>query len=205
MIMVSGRRPTSTTVRASTVLRTPLVALGALGVLCALTGCTATPDRLVDVPTTRAPAAVVSLTRSPPRCPSDTVLLGDVDVGSGAGAIPAGFDGRVLLRCQVDYPTMTTRAGRDRFTVRQWQGELTTELRAALSLPDREYASGEAACGSSTGFTTAVYVVDAHERAVRVLPPNDGPCHDVRADVETLLPDDSGPPQQTFVASRPAA
>lgn len=184
------------------VVRTRLASLGALAVLTACTSGTA--DQLVEVATTRVPA-VVGAANGSGRCPSDTVLLDDPDSGSGAGAIPAEFNGRVLLRCEVDYTTMTTRNGVDRFTVRQWQGDLTAELQKALALPDREPRSNGAACGAGRGGTTALYVVNARDQIVRVLPPKDGPCHDIRSDLEALLPDTSSPARQTFRASRKAS
>lgn len=162
-----------------------------------------TPDQLVDVTTTRRPAVVVTA-NGPDRCPSDTVLLDDPDPGSGAGAMPVGFDGHILLRCEVDYTTMTTRGGRDQFMVRQWQADLTPGLQNALGLPDREPRSDGAACGASRGGTTALYVVNTGNQFVRVLPPKDGPCHDIRSEVDALLPDTSTPPRQTFRASRNA-
>jgi len=72
-------------------------------------------DQLVDVPTTRPTATVVKLDKSG-RYLSDTVLLSD-DPASGAGAVPSGFAGLLVLRCDVDYSTMITREGVERFTV----------------------------------------------------------------------------------------
>lgn len=171
----------------------------AVAALVVLTGCA---DRPVEVPTTRAPAATVTLQR-PVRCPSDTVLLDDEDPKSGAGAVPVGFAGQIVLRCEVDHTTMTTRDGVDRFTVRQWQGAVTSELEEALALPDRKFdRRGGAACGGSTGSTTALYVVDATRQAARVLLPTDEPCRELRPEVEALLPDNSSPPSVTFHVSR---
>jgi hypothetical protein len=183
------------------VVRTIVAALGALVVL---TGCTGgASDQLAEVPTTRAPAAAAVLKDSS-RCPSSTVLLSDEEPASGAGAIPAGFDGRVVLRCEVDHTTMTSQDEVDRYAVRQWQGALSPELHAALALPDREYRSRGVACGSSAGGTTALYIVDAGSRAIRVLPPKDGPCHDLRPEVAALLPDTATTARETFHVSRRA-
>jgi len=163
-----------------------------------LAGCA---DRLVEVPTDRRPAAEVTLDRSA-RCPSDTVMLGDDDPGSGAGAIPAGFDGRTMLRCEVDYTTMRSRDGIDMLAVRQWQAPLTTRLRTALDLPDREFRPHSIACAAASGSTTALYVVDGRDRAVRVQSPTDEPCHVIRVEVQALLPVNSSPASQTFQVSR---
>jgi hypothetical protein len=102
-----------------------------VSVLVALTGCA---DRLVDVPTARPTATVVMLDDSG-HCPSDTVLLGDDDPASGGGTIPAGFGGRLVLRCDVDYSTTTVQHGVERFTVRQWES-------ADASAPDGVRAAG---------------------------------------------------------------
>jgi len=94
------------------VIRASAAGISLLAAL-ALAGCA---DQLVDVPTTRPTATVVKLDKSG-RCPSDTVLLSDDDPASGAGAVPPGFDGLLVLRCDVDYSTMITREGVERFTV----------------------------------------------------------------------------------------
>ena len=174
--------------------------LVALSGLIALTGCA---DRLAEVPTDRADAKVVTL-EEPGHCPWDTVLLADDDSASKAGAIPADFNGRTVLRCDVYNSTMTSRAGVDRFTVRQWRGVLTPQLRSALALPDREFRRGGTACGVAKGGTTAIYVIDGGRRAVRGLPPTDEPCNDIRDDVETVLPGNRSPADQTFSVERAA-
>lgn len=185
-------RPTSAVTRAS------IAAAGLL--LLAPTACT---DQLVEVPTTRAAAEVVALDE-PGQCPSDTVLLGDDDPASGAGAIPQSFEGVVVLRCYADYSTMTREAGVERYMVRQWQSPLTPALRAGLELPNREFRRGGMACAVSYGGTTAIYAVSDRGQAVRVLPPTDEPCRDIREDVRVLLPDTDGSPDRTFRAEQPA-
>lgn len=145
---------------------------------------------------------MVALHGTPPRCPSDTVLLTDDDSASGAGAVPADVAGPLVLRCFVDYSTATRQAGVETFTVRQWQAPLTPKLRAALDLPDRALRPRGGACGASTSGTTAVYVSDGQDHAVRALLPTDEPCRTTRPEVVALLPDDRGPAALTFRAGR---
>jgi hypothetical protein len=167
-------------------------------VLVALTGCA---DRLVDVPTARPTATVVMLDDSG-HCPSDTVLLGDDDPAGGAGTIPAGFGGRLVLRCDVDYSTTTVQHGVERFTVRQWEHPLTPQLQTAFALPDRGFHRGGSACGAASAGTTALYVVDRGGRAVRILPPTQEPCHRIRDEVKALLPGTGSPAAKTFHAEQ---
>lgn len=179
----------------------PHAGTAAVGLLLlALGGCA---DQLVEVSTTRADADVVAL-EAPGRCPAGTVLLSDDDPASGSGAVPSGFEGVAVLRCDVDHSSMTVEAGVERYTVRQWQRPLTAELGAGLALPDRVFRRGGTACAVSSGGTTALYVVDDRGRAVRVLPPTDEPCNVIRADVEPLLPDADSSPDTTFSAEQPA-
>jgi hypothetical protein len=174
------------------------VCAAAAGVLLLFAGCA---DRLVELPTDRRPAVPVALVKGPVRCPADTVLLTDDDPESGAGAVPADFEGRTVLRCEVDYTTMRTRGGIDRFPVSQWQRPLTAELRAALDLPDRELRP-RSACADSSGGTTAVYLVDQQRRVIRVLLPWENPCRKIRAEVAALLPAYGSPPDASFFVNR---
>jgi hypothetical protein len=163
-----------------------------------LVGCA---QRLVELPTERAPAVPVALAEGPVRCPADTVLLSDDDPKSGAGAVPADFDGRTVLLCYVDYTTMQTRAGRDRFPVSQWQRPFTPELRTALDLPNRELRP-RSGCAESSGGTTAVYVVDQRRSVIRVLLPWEDPCQKIRTEVAALLPVYGSSPDATFTVAQ---
>jgi len=174
--------------------------IAALVIAAALAGCT---DQLVDVPTSRPPATVVAL-EDGGQCPPDTVLLADDEQGSGAGAIPADFVGRLVLRCDVDNSSATTRAGVERVTVRQWQAPSTPELEASFALPDRDFRRGGQACGASGAGTTAVYLVDRAGRAARILLPTQEPCQDIRDEVEALLPGANPSANKTFQAKQPA-
>lgn len=169
-----------------------------VGVVLLLAGCA---DRLVELPTNREPAVPVALAKGPVRCPADTVLLDDDDPKSGAGVVPDDFDGRTVLRCEVDYTTMRSQDGVDRFTVRQWQAAFTPQLRTALDLPDRELRPAPA-CADAAGSTTALYVVDPRRRAIRVIPPVDDPCQKLRAEVVALLPANGSPADVTFQVTR---
>lgn len=170
-----------------------LVETVAAGALLLLTGC---GDRLVELPTERQPAVPVLAPAGPVRCPADTVLLSDDDPASGAGAVPAGFDGRLVLRCEVDLAS-TSGEGDDRVTVRQWQAAAEAEFRTALDLPDRELRPVRA-CAAGTGTGTAVYLVDARRQVIRVLLPRDDPCSNIRAEVVALLPANGLPAAATF-------
>jgi hypothetical protein len=170
----------------------------AVGVVLLLAGCA---ERLVELPINREPAAPIALAKGAVRCPADTVLDTDDDPKSGAGAVPTDFNGRTVLRCEVDYVTMRSRAGVDYFPVSQWQRPLTPQLRAALDLPDRELRP-RSACAGSFGSTNAVYLVDQQRRVVRVLLPWEDPCRKIRAEVAALLPAFGSPPDATFTVQR---
>ena len=176
------------------------VPLAAIGPLLLLSGCV---GHFVDLPNDRPPAVPVQLAAGPLRCPAVTVGYGDEEPQSGAGAVPDGFEARTVLRCQLDYVTMRTVNGVDRFTVQQWRAPSTPELRAALALPDRERQPARA-CAAATASLTAVYLVDAGRRSVRVHLPYDDPCHEVRKDVVALLPANAPPAEVTFRAVRKA-
>jgi hypothetical protein len=169
-----------------------------LVVVFLLAGC---GDRLVELPLDRRTAVLVTQAEGPLRCPADTVLLTDDDPGSGAGAVPTDFDTETALRCEVDYQTMRSSGGLDRFTVRQWQRPVTPQLRDSLDLPDRELRPARA-CASASASTTALYLVDRRRQAVRVLLPTDDPCSQIRPEVAALLPADDSPVDTTFQASR---
>lgn len=170
----------------------------AVGGVLLLAGCT---DRLVELPTNREPAVPVALVDGPVRCPANTVLLDGDDPKSGAGVVPGDFDGRIVLRCEVDYTTMRSRDGVDRFTVRQWQASFTPELRTALDLPDRELRPARA-CASGAGSTTAVYVVDSRRQAIRLILPVDDPSQKLRAEVVAQLRAKGSPADATFQVTR---
>lgn len=161
-----------------------LVQTVAVGALLLLSGCS---ERLVEVSTEREPAVPVLAPAGPVRCPAGAVLLSDDDPASGAGAVPDGFDGRLVLRCEVDRASTSREGGDDRVTVRQWQAAPRPELRAALDLPDRELRPARA-CATGTGTESAVYLVDARRQVIRVLLPRDDPCSTIRAEVVALLP-----------------
>lgn len=169
-----------------------------VGVALLLAGCT---DRLVELPISRQLAVPVALAKGPIRCPADTVLFTDDDPKSGAGAVPRDFDARTVLRCEVDYTTMRSKHGIDRFAVRQWQAPFSPQLRTALDLPDRELRPARA-CAAAAGGTTALYVVDSRHRALRVIPPVDDPCQKLRAEVVALLPANGSPADVTFRVTR---
>lgn len=172
------------------------VSAAAAGVVLLLAGCA---DRLVELPTSRGLAVPVALADGPVRCPAETVLLDDHDPDSGAGVVPGDFDGHTVLRCEVDYTTMRSRDGVERFTVHQWEAPFRPQLRTALDLPDRELRPARA-CAAATGGTRAVYVVDSRRRAVRVILPVDDPCNKVRAEVVAQLPANGS--MATFQVSR---
>lgn len=159
-----------------------------------LVGCSA---QLVELPLNRAPAPIIALNDGPLRCPRDTVFLDDRDASSGAGALPEGFAGVTLLRCEVRLATAGEAQVGGR-TVRQWQAPAKPGLRAALNLPDREFRPAQACAGSTSAVPPAVYVVDADRRAVRVVLPVDDPCQKIRAEVVTLLPANGSPADATF-------
>lgn len=167
--------------------------------LLSLAGCA---DRLVDLPTDRKPAPIQALIPGPTRCPAATVAYPDDEAESGAGAVPVGFAGNTVLRCQVDYAQMRVDGSRHRFTVYQWSDTVTAELIAALNLSDRGYRPARG-CAAGSSSTTAIYLVDA-DQAVRVLPPVDNPCSVIRPEVEGLLPDNQQPAEAVFTASRRA-
>ncbi len=168
------------------------------GAVLLLAGCA---EQLVELPTDHRPAAVVELGPGPLRCPSDTVATWDESAGSGAGAVPADFDGRSVLRCVVDYTRSRSRDGVEQVPVSQWQAARTPELRAAFDLPDREQRPPRA-CAAATGYADAVYLVDARRRAIRVTLPYDDPCRRMRAEVSALLPGREPPAEATFFVSR---
>jgi len=180
------------------IMRRSVYAVAVGGVLLLLAGCA---GRLVELSTNRKSAVPVALADGPVRCPADTVLLDDNDPKSGAGVVPGDFDGRTVLRCEVDYTTMRSRGGVDRFTVRQWQASFAPELRTALDLPDRELRPARA-CASVAGGTTAVYVVDSRRRVVRVVLPVDDPCQKLRAEVVAQLPANGSPASATSQVTR---
>ncbi len=180
------------------IMRRSVYAVAIGGVVLLVAGC---GDRLVELPTSRKSAVPVALADGPVRCPADTVLLDDNDAKSGAGVVPGDFDGRIVLRCEVDYTTMRSQGGVDRFTVRQWQASFALELRTALNLPDRELRPARA-CASAMGGTTAVYVVDSRRRVVRVVLPVDDPCQELRAEVVALLPANGSPSSALFQVTR---
>ncbi|MGI3785140.1 MAG: hypothetical protein ACRYG2_30645, partial [Janthinobacterium lividum] len=109
-----------------------------------------------------------------------------------------------VLRCDVDYSTMTTQDGVERFTVREWERPLTPQLRTALALPNRDFRRGGTACGAASAGTTAIYVVDPARQAARILPPTQEPCHSIRDEVKALLPDTSSPADKIFHAEQAA-
>lgn len=146
---------------------------------------------------------LIDLTKEPIRCSAKTVAYGDDDPESGAGAVPADFDGRTVLRCELDYASMHSRDGVESFTIRQWSAPLTAQLRAAFDLPDRELRPARA-CAAGTSTATAVYFVDARRQSVRVLLPYDDPCHQIREEVANLLLANAPPAEATFHASREA-
>lgn len=168
------------------------------GVVLFLSGCA---PQLVELPIDRQPAAVVQLGQGPLRCPADTVTLDDESEASGAGALPADFDGRNVLLCMVDYTRSQSLGGKTRVAVEQWRAVFTPELRAALELPDRELQP-EVACADAIGSSTAVYLVDTQRRAVRVLLPSDDPCSRIRPEVSALLPPTDQPADATFTTTR---
>ena len=155
------------------------------------------------MPTNR-PTATTGQLDEPGRCPSNTVLLVDDDPASGAGAVPPEFDGVLVLRCEVDYATRSTRKGIERFTVGQWQEPVTPQLLAAFALPDRDFRKNAVACAAARGGRTAIYLVDRADRAIRVLPPTQQPCDDIRDEVEALLPSIRPPAGKTFYAEQAA-
>lgn len=165
-----------------------------------LAGCT---DRMVELATEREPAVVVDLVKGPVRCPAATVTHGDDDPASGAGAVPADFEGRTVLRCDLDYSTMQLRDGVEHVSVRQWQAPMTPQLHAALDLPDRELRPARA-CAAGSGGITTVYLVDPARRSVRVLLPREDPCQRIRAETVAVLPANGSPAEASFEVSRPA-
>lgn len=178
----------------------PRVVCGAavVGVLLLLAGC---GDRLVELPVDRAAAVPVQLATGELRCPADTVLAGDRDPESGAGAVPTDFEPRTVLRCEADYSRATSRAGVDRLPVHQWQAASTPQLLTALNLPNREIRP-RVACASGETSSTAVYLVDRQRRAVRMSLPHDSPCQRIRSEVVALLPANGGPADATFTVTR---
>ncbi|HEX8489162.1 MAG TPA: hypothetical protein VF642_11505 [Propionibacteriaceae bacterium] len=172
-----------------------------LWAMCALLLVVGCGDRLVELPTERPVAIPVPLGQGPLRCPVDTVAHPDDSPASGAGAVPADFEGRTVLECRTDYMTATRRGRVDRFTISQWSGPVTPALRTSLDLPDRARRPA-LACAAGTSGHTAVYLVDSRRRSVRVLLPWEDPCHVIRRDVVVLLPGRDRPAQDTFTASR---
>jgi hypothetical protein len=169
-----------------------------MGALVFVVGCA---GAMVELPIDREPAALVQLGAGPVRCPAETVTYGDEDPMSGAGAVPANFDGRTVLRCETDYRSVRRRNGVDRFTINQWRTRLTPELRAAFDLPDRGFRPTRP-CAGINGTVGAIYLVDGKRQAIRVLLPSEDPCHQVRPEVARLLLSDDSSLDATFHASR---
>lgn len=115
--------------------------------------------------------------------------------------MPADFVPQTVLRCRVDLTRGQARGGIERLPTQQWRAALTPELRSALDLPDRELRPA-VACAAGVGAITAVYLVDARRRAIRVHLPADDPCDTLRPEVVALLPPPEPPADDTFTVAR---